>query len=397
MASTTAPQPITLHFANVVRVAGETIAGSVDLNMALAQERISRSCESTSLDSTALLDLNEIIQLIRSNQSLWTQGTAFPAPGTHLLSLPFQFTLPASLPPSFHCDAHSRGGAITYSLEVVGDRPGIFRANRRIRRVFPVVPAAVPNQLLVKESLRQGWLGAWRDIKRNEQLRQGIWGEYSRAAVTLSLPDLPSFPITTPIPYSFHIVTETKTYDRTERPEDKNGKPLFPAPPTQSAKLHLNLRRTTQVRVHSRIRLIEDVFDLQRIGGAQTQRRAVEAVVDEPEWVPKDTDKGRGFWRRSVHFNSTLDFPYSPTSSAETLQWTYALQFVVPFPGLGNDLKLELPIHLSPSAACPPPPIGAPGTSSVSYADVLPPGPPPMFDLPPSYWAGEEHDWDEKS
>jgi hypothetical protein len=38
MASNTAPQPITLHFQNVVRVAGETIAGSVDLNLGLAQE-----------------------------------------------------------------------------------------------------------------------------------------------------------------------------------------------------------------------------------------------------------------------------------------------------------------------------------------------------------------------
>jgi uncharacterized surface anchored protein len=38
MASNTALQPITLHFQNAVRVAGETIAGSVDLNLGLAQE-----------------------------------------------------------------------------------------------------------------------------------------------------------------------------------------------------------------------------------------------------------------------------------------------------------------------------------------------------------------------
>jgi hypothetical protein len=38
MASNTPHEAITLHFQNVVRVAGETIAGRVDLNVALAQE-----------------------------------------------------------------------------------------------------------------------------------------------------------------------------------------------------------------------------------------------------------------------------------------------------------------------------------------------------------------------
>jgi hypothetical protein len=246
--------------------------------------------------------------------------------------------LPENLPPSFHCDAHSRGGAISYSLEVVGDRPGIFRTNRRIRRVFSVVPAASQNQLLYKESLRQGWIGAWKDIKQAEQLRQGIWGEYSRAHVTvcplfptlrtefnylfqLSIPDLPSFPIATPIPYSFHVVTETKTLDRTDRPEDKNGKPLFPAPPTQSTNLKQVLRRRTTVRVRNRYRHIDDSFDLQGIRSfANAQPAKVEAVVDEPEWVPRD-DKNRGFWRRTVHFNSTLAFPYAPTFSTEALDW----------------------------------------------------------------------------
>ncbi|KAF7344476.1 Arrestin-N domain-containing protein [Mycena sanguinolenta] len=408
MAATTASQPIILHFQNVLRVAGETITGTVDLNVALAQqERIEEvrikfrgaiTTRITTQNGQTRITHRETIPLIHSNRVLWTPGSAFPTPDSHIVSLAFQFQLPANLPPSFHCDAHARGGAISYSLEVVGDRPGIFRTNRRIRRVFSVVPAASQNQLLVNDSLRQGWLGPWKDIKRNEQLRQGIWGEYSRAAVTLSLPDLPSFPIATPIPYSLHIVTETKTIDRTERPEDKHGKPLFPIPPAHSGQLLLNLHRTTQVRVRTRTRHIEDTFDLQTVRrlSEPPKRRNVEAVVDEPVWVPKDT-KDRGFWRRSVHFNSTLDFPYAPSTSAETLDWIYALHFTIPFPGLGNNLKIQFPIHLGASTACPPPPIGAAGTSSLTYADVPPAGPPPMLDLPPAYWSGENHDWDEKS
>ncbi|KAJ7869107.1 hypothetical protein B0H14DRAFT_3581729 [Mycena olivaceomarginata] len=412
MASNSAPQAVTLHFQNLVRVAGETIAGTVDLNIALAQEerieelrikfRGAITTRITTQNGQTRVTHRQTIPLVHSNQSLWTQGSAFPEAGSHVISFAFQFQLPANLPPSFHCEAHSRGGAISYSVEVVGDRPGIFRANRRTRRVFSVVPAAFQNQLLVKESLMQGWLGSWKDVKRNDQLRQGIWGEYSRSYATLSLPDLASFPIATPIPFCLHIVTETKTLDRTDRPEDKHGKPLFPAPPTLSGQVKQELKRFSQVRVHNRIRHIEDRFDLQGIRGLgdvdrAARKRAVEAVVDEPEWVPKDSNKSSGFWRRSVRFNSTLDFPFAPTSSAESLEWNYALQFTIPFPGIGNDLKLELPIHLGPSAQCPPPPIGAPGTSSLTYADVLPAGPPPMSDLPPSYWAGENHDWDEKN
>jgi hypothetical protein len=44
------------------------------------------------------------------------------------------------------------------------------------------------------------------------------------------------------------------------------------------------------------------------------------------------------------------------------------MQFVVLFPGLGNNLKFDIPIHLGPGLACPPPRIGTPGTTNVTYA-----------------------------
>ncbi|KAJ7125253.1 hypothetical protein C8R44DRAFT_619278 [Mycena epipterygia] len=197
--SSTLPQPITLHFQNVVRVAGETIEGHVDLNVAQAQEdhieqlrvklRGSISTRITTSNGQSTYTHRQTILLVHSNLSLWKQGAAFPDAGSHILACPFRFQLPANLPPSFHCSAHRRSGAVSYSLEVVGDRPGLFRSNRRIRRLISVVPSASESQLLAKESLMQGWSGAWKDIKREEKLRQGIWGDYShaRAVVRLSL------------------------------------------------------------------------------------------------------------------------------------------------------------------------------------------------------------------
>ncbi|KAJ7496802.1 hypothetical protein FB451DRAFT_1119777 [Mycena latifolia] len=400
--------PVTLHFQNLTRVAGETIHGSVDLNLALAQEdnlehlriklRGTIRTQITTSNGQTSVDHNQTIILIHTNLPLWDQGSAFPESGSHILSFPFQFILPQNLPPSFHCWGWHKNATIGYSLEVVGDRVGFFRMNRRIRRPISVVPAALQSQLLAKESLRQGWNGPWKDISAEEKLRQGIWGDYSHARVKLTLPEMNSFPIATAIPFRFYIETDTKPMSMSDGPVDKHGKPLFPAPPALSSDVKVHLDRRAEIRVRQRTRHVEDVFTLEGGLGDKKRVAAVRQVIEEPEWIPapgsKD-DKGRGIWRRAVHFDSEVAIPYAPTGNTETLDWQYNLRFVVPFPGINNDLQFEVPIRLDPGSACPPPPVGVAGSSSITYADVLPAGPPPpMLDLPPSYWAGDHHSWD---
>lgn len=123
-------------------------------------------------------------QLIRAKQTLWTSGSAFPKTGSQVLSCPFQFQLPENLHPSFHYSSEStflHAGAISYSLEVIAERHGRLHANHQIRRLISVVPAATPEQLLTRESLREGWTGQWRDIIQEKKIRQGFWGDYSDA------------------------------------------------------------------------------------------------------------------------------------------------------------------------------------------------------------------------
>ncbi|KAJ7287061.1 hypothetical protein C8J57DRAFT_1282699 [Mycena rebaudengoi] len=392
--SASSNEAISLHFQDLVRVAGEIIQGRVDLNVALAQEdniehlRIKLRGRSTRKS------------LIRQDKALWDIGAAFPEPGSHILACPFEFHLPEGLPPSFHCSAHSRTAAISYSLEVVGDRPGFFQFNRRIRRLISVVPAASQGQLLAKESFRQGFVGRWRTLGQDEKLRQGIWGDYSYAQAELMIPDTPSFPIATEVPFSFHVITRTKPMNRSERPEDKHGKPLFPAPPTLSSDIKFLLVRDTNIRVRSRARHVNDQFKLKGSLGDVTRVAAVRAVADEPEWIPdpgEKDEKNRGIWKRAIHFESAVALPYAPSYMSETVDWAYKLRFEVPFPGIGNDLTGDVPIYLDPASACPPPPFGAAGSSRMTYADVLPAGPPPpMDDLPPLYWSGDHHDWDDE-
>ncbi|KAJ6473649.1 hypothetical protein C8R47DRAFT_1022495 [Mycena vitilis] len=401
----TGPQAFALNFPDFVRVAGETIAGTVSLHLALAQEHRIEHLQirlTGSISTYVVHAQGYLIQtqphtnewgLLDSVLSLWSPGSASPEGGSGILSIPFQFQLPENLPPSFHCNASPHGGEISYCLEVVGNRHSSFRANRRLQQLVWIVPAATQSQLLVKESLRQGLVESWRDIKHEQRLRRGIWGGYSRAWATLSIPNLRSFPIATPVPYSFHVVTETKTVDRSDRPEDKHGKPLFPVPPTEAAMPTRVLRRRTTIRVSGRSRDSEEFFALRRFNNQGSS-----VHVDEPVWIPKDRkdeNKGRGVWRRAVRFESTLTLAFTPTFSTETIDWVvrpssslyplgfdstqYALQFGVAFPGLGNDLKLEVPISIGPGLASLPP-LGAAGASSLGYAEILPVG--HLLDLP---------------
>ncbi|KAJ7287051.1 hypothetical protein C8J57DRAFT_1282667 [Mycena rebaudengoi] len=414
MSTKSTSEPISLHFQDLVRVAGEIIQGRVDLNVALAQMdgikhlrlkfRGSIHTTTTESESSDRSDTiyRQTVSLFRVDKPLWDSGTALPASGSHVLAFPFEFQLPEDLPPSFHCSVVRLGhtAAISYSLEVVGDRTGLFHRNRRVRRLISVVPAASEQQLLAKESLRQGFRGTWKLAGVDKRMRKGIWADYSYAQVELLMPDLPSFPIATDIPFSFHVITHTKPMRRSERPMDKYGAPLFPAPPALSSDVKLTLLRKTNIRAQTHDGFGNEVFELRGSLGDATCVGAVRAVTDAAEWLPdpnhKD-DKSRGIWKRAVHFESAVALHFAPTFAAETVDWEYKLRFEVPFPGIGNNIKLEVPVRLDPGSACPPPPIGAAGSSRSTYADVLPAGPPPpMEDLPPSYWAGVDNDWDDE-
>jgi hypothetical protein len=95
--------------------------------------------------------------------------------------------LPPNLPPSFHYAHHQRTVVISYSIEVVGSRHGLFHANRRVRKIFSVVPAADPYELNANAALRQGWNGQWRPTVNSRELREGIFGDYSEAKVEASI------------------------------------------------------------------------------------------------------------------------------------------------------------------------------------------------------------------
>jgi hypothetical protein len=123
------------------------------------------------------------ITLLRYDQTLWTPGSVYPAPGSHNLQIPFRFLLPSNLPPSFYYSGLNRLAQISYSVEVVGHRPGFFQRRKRVGTLFPVVPAATMQQIQWRSLLLSGWAGNWRTAHINKDIRQGIWGQYSHVDV----------------------------------------------------------------------------------------------------------------------------------------------------------------------------------------------------------------------
>ncbi|KAJ7093139.1 hypothetical protein C8R44DRAFT_815672 [Mycena epipterygia] len=399
------PEAISLHFQNGVRISGELLEGYVELNVPLAlQDGI--ECVRVKLRGSIYVEITETsntnnqhtsstqrrrIQLLRADATLWTQSSA----QTGTLNLPFQFQLPFDLPPSFHSSVPDRKGIISYAIEVVADRPGIFKSNRRIAAVFSLVPPAAPQDLAFQQFLLQGWSDEWKAVVHEDKIRRGIWGDYSIVKTKLVMPALAAFPMSTVFPFRIHITTETKPMKHTDGPEEKN-KPLFPAPPMNLSQLQLSLIRNVHFRAGARhSQTSETVLILSKTGDYPTSSTLL-MEADPPEWI-QSQNSDKGIWRRTVHMQSTMSLSVPPTFNTEILSWDYAFRFWVPFPGMGNDVQSDSAVWIVPGFACPPSqPFSRGPDSTLTYADVPPPGPAPNLDLPPAYWAGENHDWDEK-
>ncbi|KAJ7736924.1 hypothetical protein B0H16DRAFT_111999 [Mycena metata] len=374
-----------LYFPDTVRVAGETIHGRVELNVARAQDEgienlsvnLKGSIETTIVEPNSdgsNTEHERTVELVNICKPLWDRGTAFPDPGSHSLVFLFQFRLPDNLPPSFNISTLHHKASITYALEVIGRRPGrLLRKDRQIRQVFMVLPTASPAQILARTSLKRGWDGAWKTSSVEQKIRQGIWGDHSHVRAEVQLPDLTSLPRATAFPLKVYIETCTKSMSRTATPFDKHSKPLFPAPP-QSAEVKLSFQREANILTRRRKGTAMD--SIQLLGGlGDPASSSVQCTAEEPEWVPDPEKEDRGVWKRAVRFETTVSLPFAPTFRTETIECKYSLHFAVSFPGIGNDVKLDVPIRLDPSHA-----------ATKNYADFPPAGRPPLLDLPPSYW-----------
>ncbi|KAH6919308.1 hypothetical protein BKA70DRAFT_1394636 [Coprinopsis sp. MPI-PUGE-AT-0042] len=374
-------------------VAGERISGVVELDFRMALEdkieqvrvklRGSASTSSERVLSPVLSDKSSAsggqqtityrssLPLAHGDTILWNQAEGnYPPAGTHIIQLPFEFQIPTDSPSSFHAIRYPQEATISYGIEVVADRHGLFRFKRRIGYVFPVLSRASREEVENAFQLRQGWPGEWRGFEHSEQIRKHLWGDRSSVQAQLQLPAVGSFPVGIPIAISLVVTTITKTMSKSDTPEDafsaSPDKPLSLRPRKvpdgsqgQPGLINDHLPSRWLVLASRRPALVMYKWPIQSRCGFQKKER-------------------RGNGSGQVTFDTIMVLKCPPTIDLGIIQCSYVLKIEIPFPGMGNNLEFQTPINVNSG-----------------FGPFDPNGPAPQaLDLPPSYFTGEHHDWD---
>jgi hypothetical protein len=117
---------------------------------------------------------------LKQGQTLWQAAThPISSQQAATSSYPFHFTLPEGIPSSFHAHTAECTATISYAIEVVAERSGLFTSARKVGQVFSVIATATEVQLEEAQRVAIGWDGKRTTSSASKQVRRLIWGEYS--------------------------------------------------------------------------------------------------------------------------------------------------------------------------------------------------------------------------
>jgi len=229
----------------------------------------------------------ESLELIRQDSVLWTKGSIYPKPGSDILTFPFTFALPPSLPPTHSVKIASCGAEISYFIEAVGNRKGTFKRDHRLGQALTVL-GPDPFGASLRGSLSTL---PWEERTASEDVRLYFWQEYSSIKVNLKAPQLQNtVPLNTAIPFIINISTLSRPLKREKAKPEKQEN--FPAPPKWS-NIKLELHSHHRVRAKGRSRKFSttinicqsvpredrDMADLQIVGETKDRVQVVQGVT----------------------------------------------------------------------------------------------------------------------
>ncbi|KAI9059985.1 hypothetical protein FKP32DRAFT_1595731 [Trametes sanguinea] len=396
---------VTVHLPNNLYVSGGPVEGEVELDFAqLRQDNVEsvhvklrgRASTYVTINTTTL---QEVISLVRVSATLWSNGAAYPPPGSNTLRFPFSFQLPSNLPPSLSYVGGGGVVAIQYALTAVAVRPGTFNRNRRVRVPIALVQADRREYVEMRDRLlRVGAAGEdvpWRTWRAEENVRKGLWGDYGSVKVRLMIPELPALPLFAPIPFVIEIKTTSPPLTRAKADALPQGKPVFPAAPEGFSALQFKLRRKLRIRANPYI--VHSSSDVAVFTKDANVISAVQADRGQNGWYPlhgtdeKSTD-APGEWIQHVTFRSSFTLTCAHTFEIDSVGSQFYLELTVPIAGVGNNVHINVPVVLTSGINAPVSrdaltPVG----SAVSAGDTA-----SFLDLPPSYWDGDSHGWDDE-
>ncbi|KAH9884969.1 hypothetical protein C8Q73DRAFT_718671 [Cubamyces lactineus] len=398
MLPSSAKPAVRIHLPGNIFVAGCAIEGEAELNVRQLQEE---NIQEVRIDLKGVAKIaisheskvsTESIQLANSTVTVWTRGTAYPPPGEDTLRVPFQMRLPNNTPPPFEYNGWAKNGAIRYTLIAVCVRPGALQRHHRV-----YVPLAVAGRdsmgIAAREKLAAIAAGAqdlWRVYHAEEKIRKGLWGDYATVQVDLRLPDVSVFPLYVPIPFVIDITTKSTPLTRSRADAYPKDKPVFPPVPTAYHLLEFKLRRHVHISMRNNFQGQDGTDTVADFCSAAS---AAEQEIPDREWVPlecigdKKVEIGpstKGTWVQRATFRSTFRLDCSHSFSMKTISCTYALELKVPFPGIGNDVHIRVPVTITSG-------VDKPTLRSQllggSQADQE------AFDVPPAYEPGDNEEY----
>lgn len=393
------PDCIVLDVPRQVYVAGGSVQGTVQLHFPLIQdqqiEEVHVKLRGSAYTWVRLGRSSEFqtVPLVRENISVWQRGSAYPAPGSHDLRIPFQFTLPRSLPPSFEFTCVQGRGNVRYYVEAVGVRTGAFRMNKRTIRPLAVVPHD-SGGAQTRDAMKFGWCGRWSSVVTSNRIRKGLWGDHSDVCIEFVRPAVDCLPLFLPIPFTISITTVSKPVKQGDcRPSES----VWPAPPLHAKDVTFELKRNVYISTGA---YSEQDIQIVRLHGGLDGSCTVQTETTEAEWVPLSGDGARGRWKQKVTFASSFVLRCPPTFKSTTIKNEYFMHLQVYFGSPFHSVKANIPITIS-SGMVPSTVLEYYAPGDTSAADFMDPAgtsprtneevdytqPPPELDLPPSYWS----------
>ncbi|PIL37728.1 hypothetical protein GSI_01422 [Ganoderma sinense ZZ0214-1] len=380
--TTGAPSCFTLHIPPAVYVSGSTLEGEVELNLReLNQDEVEEvhvelRGSSYTWMSRGTVTLQETVDLANDDVCVWTRNGPYPLPGSDTVRVPFCFVIPERIPPSFSYWTIFQGTHVRYSVAAVGVRKGALTINKRHLIPLPILPRDEAGAAVKDAYASYGW----KMFAAEDKIRKGLWGEYSKVHVELALPNIQSLPLFSDIPYVITVTTTTAPLSHSKAHEHTGEKEIFPPVPHDPHEIEFELHRLVKFSAKIMPGLAsEDVATF--LGGKSEKRPQVQVAVDfpAPQWVSSSSDGGEksrtGSWVQRGTYRSTFRLNCPPTFTVDNIDASYTLTVKVPFPGIGNSVKLEIPVVITSGITKP----LARDPSSASSE-------PPLLDLPPSYW-----------
>ncbi|KZT37282.1 hypothetical protein SISSUDRAFT_1048720 [Sistotremastrum suecicum HHB10207 ss-3] len=272
------------------------------------------------------------------------QDTASPAKEIGTLpaisSFPISFVIPEhrTLPPSFSYSDYHIAGQVQYFIKVVAIKSAWYKPNVEIRTPFKFLPW---------ESSEPGTvsLAQQRSFRKESRMRRNaIFRDEAKVEAEIYLPDVEALPAFQPIPFSIRIRCVSKPL-----PQASSSSPstfTFPIPPLSSDRIQFELQE--HISVQSRGDRRSSTKKYPHLGGFGVQSSddqmhpVIRSEIGDPIWEQSDKS-AEGRWSQTVLYHSSFRLNgWPPSFSTAMLGVQYTFELGVPFPGLGNDLKMKV-------------------------------------------------------